>query len=161
VKIFCDMDGTLTDFVGQCNELLSFDIFKYQEDHGMESIWEHIEKFGVDFWTKIKWLPKGKELWEFVKPFNPVILSAIPSTEYAIYPEKGKNIWIDRELGKDVPRIICRRGEKVDNCHSGDILIDDYEKTIIEWKDKGGIGILHKDVDSTIKELKLVYDANK
>ena len=34
------------------------------------------------------------------------------------------------------------------------ILIDDLEKTIIEWREKGGIGIHHTSTSDTISQLK-------
>jgi hypothetical protein len=36
----------------------------------------------------------------------------------------------------------------------GKILIDDMEQTIREWRNAGGIGILHTSAADTIKELK-------
>lgn len=35
-----------------------------------------------------------------------------------------------------------------------DILIDDREKTIREWREKGGTGILHVSAEETLAELK-------
>jgi hypothetical protein len=34
------------------------------------------------------------------------------------------------------------------------ILIDDYEKNIAQWREAGGIGILHKNARETIKQLR-------
>jgi hypothetical protein len=44
--------------------------------------------------------------------------------------------------------------------HSGKreqaVLIDDYPKNIKEWTAKGGIGILHTNTSSTIRQLKKI-----
>ena len=54
-----------------------------------------------------------------------------------------------------VERICCfSRKEKQDYCKGPeDILIDDREKTIREWRDQGGTGILYVSPEKTLKEL--------
>jgi hypothetical protein len=39
----------------------------------------------------------------------------------------------------------------------GDVLIDDFDKNCIPWREHGGIAIHHKDFDTTKKELRKVY----
>lgn len=39
------------------------------------------------------------------------------------------------------------------HCRPGDILIDDRRSNIEEWRASGGLGILHKDYNSTITQL--------
>lgn len=154
IRIFCDMDGVLTNFVGRCQELLSIDIFKHQEKYGMESIWPYINKYGYKFWTQINWMPDGQKLWHYLRQFpNTVIITAIPSYKASRYPKQGKNAWIDANLGVSVFRRIGRRRDKVKDARFGYILIDDYEKTVQEWRERGGIGIVHKSADATIAQL--------
>ena len=46
------------------------------------------------------------------------------------------------------------RKEKQNYCTGEDcVLIDDRVKTIEEWKEAGGTGILHKDAETTLKKL--------
>lgn len=154
IRIFCDMDGVLTDFVGRCKELLSIDIFKHQEKYGMASIWPHINKHGIKFWTHISWMPDGRELWGYVKQFpNTVVITAVPAYKESRYPKNGKDIWIDQNLGVQVFRSIGRRKDKIKRCRFGYILIDDFEKTVQEWRDRGGIGIVHTSAQNTIAQL--------
>lgn len=155
--IFCDMDGVLTDFAGRCNELLDFDLFEEQEKHGMDCIWEPINKFGLDFWTGMPWVEGGKKLWDFVGTLPDVrILSAIPDPTLCPYALEGKEIWIKDNLGNHVDYTITRRSNKVDHCLPYRILIDDFPKTVKEWRDAGGLAILHnaKSVDFTLETLK-------
>ncbi len=43
--------------------------------------------------------------------------------------------------------------DKHQHCRSGDILIDDRRSNIEEWQSAGGMGILHKDIKSTLTQL--------
>ena len=77
-KIYCDMDGVLADFESGYEELTGVDLkgeFKKGDD-----FWDPIKVAGVGFWAGLKWMPDGQKLWDYLKPFNPVLLSA-PSRE--------------------------------------------------------------------------------
>jgi hypothetical protein len=50
--------------------------------------------------------------------------------------------------------LLYPRAQKQIFAAEGKILIDDMEQTIREWKNAGGIGILHTSAANTIKELK-------
>jgi len=43
------------------------------------------------------------------------------------------------------------------HCQPGDILIDDRRSNIEEWRNSGGIGILHKDYTDTINQLNVLF----
>jgi len=65
----------------------------------------------------------------------------------------GKHKWVKRELPGF--HLILRSPEhKKDFAAPNSILIDDREDNIDSWKKAGGIGILHKSANETIKELK-------
>ena len=49
---------------------------------------------------------------------------------------------------------IVQRREKKDFAKKDVILIDDHSKNIREWEAAGGTGVVHKNVNSTIKQLK-------
>lgn len=156
MTVFCDMDGVLTDFVGRCNELLDFDIFKAQEQYGMDCIWDPINKFGIGFWSGMSWIKGGKELWEVVSRFSNIkLLTAVPDHKLCPYATIGKKTWILNNIGSDIDYIITSRSRKVQHCTSDSILIDDFSKTVQEWNQAGGEAILHNsdDVASTIARL--------
>ncbi len=53
-----------------------------------------------------------------------------------------------------MPKVIFRRSyDKHEFSEPGALLIDNKQPTIDSWEDKGGIGILHKNADDTIKQL--------
>jgi hypothetical protein len=148
---FVDMDGVLTDFdLAWRNLGHKIDGQSFEDKYGSEAFWSEIKKSGIDFWENMSWTKDGKKLWNFVKKFNPTILSSPAKT----IPEskKGKQIWIERELGPDVKYIFTH--DKFKHAHPNAILIDDYEKKITPWVNADGIGILHTNTDETIKQLK-------
>jgi len=152
-KLYLDMDGVITDFMGRFKELFKVDVAAYETEHGVESIWKPINEHGVKFWANIPWTYDGHRLWRYVKKFDPIIISARPKLTLSKFVAPGKQIWLDKEVGKHVARHIGRRKDKIKLCQFGRVLIDDYEKTVIEWRERGGIGIVHKSADDTIRKL--------
>ena len=49
---------------------------------------------------------------------------------------------------------VCRKHKQNYCTGPEDILIDDREKTIREWRNLGGTGILHVSAEETLEELK-------
>lgn len=148
VKIYCDMDGVLTDFDGAYFELTGVDL---RGRHlNSVSFWEPISKAGVKFWSDMKWKEDGKELWNYIEKYKPKLLSA-PSRENS--SRVGKKLWVENNLpGVD---LILRSAEhKKDLAEPNAILIDDRPDNINGWIEKGGIGILHTSTSETIEVLK-------
>jgi len=148
-KIYVDMDGVIVDFDGGYEKLTGITT-KEADKKGPEFFWKPISKAGAKWWITLKWMPDGKQLWNYVKKYNPELLSA-PSREEA--SRLGKRVWVKREL-PGVKLILRSADKKQEFASSNSILIDDREKNIEQWKNAGGIGILHTDAASTIKQLK-------
>lgn len=158
-QIFCDMDGCLCDFEARFEHFtgLSPDEYraeiakKYGNNKVDEIFWNLIDKqIGVRFWRGIPWMPQGKQLWDYIKPYNPILLSS-PSWDDS--SRIGKSLWVKDHIPGT--KLIFRQAKnKSDFAEPNAILIDDREDTIILWKSKGGIGILFKNTDQTINELK-------
>ena len=89
-------------------------------------------------------------LFSYIKPFNPIILSA-PSQEES--SRIGKRVWKKNNL-PDAKMILTPAKFKQKYAGENKILIDDMERNIQQWRDKGGIGILHTSAVDTIKQLK-------
>jgi cytidyltransferase-like protein len=148
-KIYVDMDGVLVDFDGGYEKLTGMTT-RAADEKGPEFFWKPISKAGAKWWITLNWMPDGKQLWDYVKKYNPELLSA-PSREEA--SKLGKRVWVKRELPG--VKLILRSADKKQEFASPDsILIDDREKNIEQWKSAGGVGILHTDAASTIKKLK-------
>ena len=146
-KVYCDMDGVIVDFDKGYKELTgteaSFDTPK-------EEFWAPIQKAGAEFWIKLQWMPDGKQLWNYIKPYNPQLLSA-PSRDES--SKIGKFVWVKRNVPGT--KLILRSAErKQEFATPNSILIDDRADNIQRWKDAGGVGILHTSAADTIQQLK-------
>ena len=148
-KIYVDMDGVLVDFDGGYEKLTGMTT-RAADEKGPEFFWKPISKAGAKWWITLNWMPDGKQLWDYVKKYNPELLSA-PSREEA--SKMGKRVWVKREL-PGVKLILRSADKKQEFASPNSILIDDREKNIEQWKSAGGVGILHTDAASTIKKLK-------
>jgi hypothetical protein len=149
--IYCDMDGVLCDFDKRFMEFSNgIPPSEYESKFGKSAFWELISKKGVGFWVGIPWMPDGKQLWNYIKPYNPSLLSA-PSREES--SRLGKRLWVRNNIPGT--KLILRQAEqKQEFANPNAILIDDRTSNIQQWRDKGGIGILHTSADETIEQLK-------
>ena len=137
--VFCDLDGVLADFdQGIMNR------FKKRPDELKSGLmWGVINKSN-SFFKSLPWMPRGKELWEQIKQYDPIILTGIPRSASAA---EQKREWCARELGPDIHVITCLTSNKADYCLQNSILIDDRPDNIMKWNSKGGTFILY-DEDS-------------
>jgi len=147
--IYCDLDGVLVDFDLGYQELTG--ITSQQADaNGVEAFWSPLSKAGAKFWITLKWMSDGKQLWSYIKKYDPILLSA-PSREES--SRLGKRVWVKREL-PDVKLILKSASQKQQYASPTSILIDDRQKNIDQWNAAGGVGILHTSTANTIKQLK-------
>ena len=146
-KIYCDMDGVLADFESGYEELTGIDLRgEFQKG---DDFWDPISKAGVGFWAGLKWMPDGQELWDYLKPFNPVLLSA-PSREQS--SRIGKHVWVKHKI-PGTKLILRYASQKQELATPESILIDDRQVNIDQWEAAGGIGILHTSTANTIQQL--------
>lgn len=150
-QIYCDLDGVLADFDKRFEYFAGMSPSEYENAFGTKKFWELIdEKVGVRFWTGIPWMSDGKTLWDYIKPHNPILLSA-PSRNDA--SKIGKRLWVKRNM-PGTKLILASRENKQNYSDKSNILIDDRLDTIEEWQSRGGIGIHHTSAASTISQLK-------
>ena len=146
-KIYCDMDGVLADFESGYEELTGVDLRgEFQKG---EDFWDPISKAGVGFWAGLKWMPDGQKLWDYLKPFDPVLLSA-PSREDS--SRIGKHVWVKHKI-PGTKLILRYASQKQELATPESILIDDRQVNIDQWEAAGGIGILHTSTANTIQQL--------
>jgi hypothetical protein len=149
-KIFCDMDGVLCDFDRRFEQFGGMSPQEYESKKGVKEFWELIDnKIGVQFWSKMPWMPDGKQLWKHIEKYNPSLLSA-PSEEAS--SRYGKHLWVKENM-PGTKLILASREKKKNYSKKNRILIDDRQDTIQEWNAKGGIGILHISTENTINQL--------
>lgn len=160
-QIYQDLDGCLADFDARFehfsgmnpDEYMETAIRQFGEKIGKQRFWNLIDdQVGVRYWRGMGWMSEGQELWNYIKQFNPIILTAPSRNEVSII---GKKLWVQDNLGSNIPIEFRQAKQKVEFAGPNKILIDDKESTIMNWKNKGGIGLLYTgDTEDTIRELK-------
>ena len=153
------MDGVLVNWNGGVERLLGMPIEKVLEQYpDKQDRYGRIVAKDPDFYQNLEWLPEGKRLWEYLQPLHPALLTA-----YSRYVPRGaelKRSWALRELGLPAERVFAymnkweKKGHAVNRDGSPNVLIDDEPNNIEEWREAGGIGILHTGVDETVVELR-------
>ena len=159
-KVYFDMDGVLADFDKGVQELCAMKPNPLQEDDPkyQKKMFEAIAR--VDhFFAKLEPIPGMPELFDDVLEVygkNLEILTSIPDPKYGIkHAEEDKKKWVKKYLGKGIKvNVVSSRKEKLEFVKGrGYVLIDDYQKTVVEWNKAGGTGILFKDPVSTELEM--------
>ena len=159
-KIYLDMDGVLADFERGVRELCNFEAEKTQDEDPVkdELMWNEVKKID-HFYSKLEPLPGAKELFDLIYgTFGDKceILTGIPKARRGIkHSAEDKVEWVRRFLSPTVKINTVYKAEKKNFVEGeGSILIDDLESTIIEWRNRGGTGILHTDPESSVAQLK-------
>lgn len=153
-KIYCDMDGVLTDFESRFEHFSGMHPQEYEKAHGIPAFWNLIDvKIGVRFWVGMNWMPQGQRLWDFISPYKPDLLTS-PSRDNA--SRLGKQLWAKNNLSPKPKVIMAYSKDKQRYANENSILIDDKKSNINEWAAKGGIAIRCKDgnVDHVLEQLK-------
>jgi Zn-dependent peptidase ImmA (M78 family) len=158
LKIYCDMDGVLCDFDKRFEHFYNVSPLEYRKKYtpnkANEYLTEAVDKVGIQFWTKMPWMPGGKQLWDKISPYNPNIVTSPGNFKFAM---EGKKIWIKENLSPAPKNVFFAKSgnkqlvisDKPESEIKNSILIDDYFQNIAPWKELGGIGITHKSFDGT------------
>ncbi len=173
VKIYCDLDGVLVDFKKGFFKMTGVTTKSLQDacdDNFMNFFHRNINEKSVcevEFWSNLDWMEDGRELWDFIKIYQPEIITA-PSynpshpeeVRYCIKHNKsmqGKTKWVERlDFVNDLHfKEAMKKSELAD---AGRILIDDRLDIIESWRKKNGIGIHHINTEKTISELQTVFN---
>ena len=172
---YCDLDGVLTDFENHIirqipqdlspnpswSSLPSFESIDKLRHHLGNNWYKMTASLPQSFWEYMPWLPDGKLLWDFLGRYPRIILTTPANSRFS---RLGKLRWIERELGCDIPKIIQPNKDRYvkqnlevppiflrKNLRK--ILIDDLDKNVDLWIAQGGIAILHKNAEATIKKI--------
>lgn len=161
-EVLVDFDSVATKIFPQFHEMNDFfykgtgSILKY--NRLLAKLVFEIKQV-PDFWVDLPWTKDGKDLWQFVKnnikKENIAILTAPLTDDPRCKDQKWQ--WVQDNL-KTISQdhFICETNKSdFVNKFPGkyQILIDDRPKNINKWKEKGGIGILHKSAEESIQEL--------
>jgi len=153
--IYVDLDGVLADLESHIENIIGHPLRTAPNGdwENADDIWKQLREMGEPDFSKLELLPDAMTLWDYVKKYNPNVLTA---TGHPVEKnDKEKRQWVKDNLTgyNDVFTVVASRN-KSKWAWPDAILIDDREKSIEPWREKGGIGILHTSADATIAELK-------
>ena len=149
-KIFSDMDGVITDFNNRYKNYAGMMPAEYEKKFGKDKFWELADKEGVAFWVGMPWMEDGKTYWDYIKKYDVELLS---SPSRSATSRLGKRLWVRNNL-PGIKLTLAQAYNKQNYAAPNHILIDDRESNIEQWRNKGGIGILHTSASDTIQQLK-------
>jgi hypothetical protein len=149
-KIFSDMDGVITDFNNRYKKYAGMMPAEYEKKFGKDKFWELADAEGVAFWVGMPWMEDGKTYWDYIKKYDVELLSSPSRSETS---RLGKRLWVRNNL-PGIKLTLAQAANKQNYAAPNHILIDDRESNIEQWRDKGGIGILHTSAADTIRQLK-------
>jgi hypothetical protein len=96
---------------------------------------------------ELNWNDDGKELWDYIKKYDVIILSNDSNVN-------NKINFINANLPERKTYIFKNKDEKQFYARFNTILIDNREQTIENWIEAGGYGIVHHNTKTTIDHLK-------
>jgi hypothetical protein len=150
-EIYSDMDGVLTDFDAQFMKASDgIPPSEYEKNFGKSGFWELIDGKGVGFWVGMPWMSDGKIYWDYIKKYNPILLSSPSRSQTS---RLGKRLWVKNNM-PGVKLILAQAKDKQNYAQKDRILIDDRPSNIDQWRASGGVGILHISASDTIRQLK-------
>lgn len=153
-KLYVDLDGVMANLEKFVFELTDHWLTDNDEVDG--DAWEQFHALHADnkhTYSVFEMMPDAQELWDYVRPYKPTILTATgPDYEYAT---REKTIWVKNNLPGHGDIITVRRSaEKANHATPTSILIDDRMVSIGPWTKRGGIGIRHTSASDTITQLR-------
>lgn len=159
-KLYLDMDGVIVDWDGQFKKISNgVSANDYEKTHGATGRFELSQNASPDFYATMQWLPDGKQLYNFVKQYDSEILShAETSGGDDNRVVDGKRTWLKNNNVDIKANLVPHREDKAKYANKNAILIDDREDNVKEFIDAGGIGVLHKNTEDTIQQLKKIME---
>lgn len=134
--IFCDLDGVLADFEQGVQNKFK----KPSSSINPPLMWGVINK-SKSFFETLPFMKRGKELWDSIKMYDPIILTGVPPGSATGAEQKRR--WCAVNLGQHIKVITCATKDKPKYCLPESILIDDRTDNLNAWNSKGGKFILY------------------
>ena len=164
-ELFVDLDGVLADFSRGMTKILrvvhggdeTHIEGEYEKNHEYRRrMWRTVEIYqrqGGELWYGLELMEDAMVLWEYIRRYEPQILSATGGAQFNAAPQKHR--WVAEKLGEHVVVNLTEKAAlKSRHAAPHRILIDDKTKALNPWEEQGGIGILHTSAERTIQALK-------
>lgn len=171
-KIYVDLDGVLSDFMGAIKEFYAIHDFTFpngewnwvpelckQRNMSQNDFWENLTH---QFWAQMPWTSDGREIINHLASkvgFKNICVLSSPANAISAY---GKMTWIKRE----VPELhklgnFCLNRNKGFIAHHNTILVDDGDHNITLFEKAGGKGLLYPrqwNSDWHLAETEIAFD---
>ena len=154
-RVFIDMDGVLTDFVGGVSQMIGMPMTNDDKGHS------EYDKRKQELTDKrlFRNLPPMPDMWELIGylkhtglPLEILTAAGYINRELGVW---DKNEWVKQFVDPTIVTTCVYSGsEKAVFAKKGHVLIDDRQKNVDCWVAAGGIGIVHKTARDTISEMK-------
>lgn len=151
-----DMDGVLCDFTKRYKELYRMEPREAEKKKEFNKFFD--EFIATEQFATLDLMPGAMEGLEFLRKHLTVPTQILSSTaNEARYDaiSRQKLIWLNTHNITFTPNFVPGKKLKWKFAAPDKIIIDDTESVIDDWKKAGGIGILHKDWETTLAILKL------
>lgn len=155
--IYLDMDGVISDFMSKYQEVNG----SWKRDHeGRASTgWQNFCEGG--YFAELDPWPGGTLLMSFLDSIRsdvPVeILTSTGGAQFHDQVRADKIRWCERQGIPYKVNAVPGRWTKRDWATPTALLIDDTEDVIEQWREAGGIGILHVTLEQTMVELSELF----
>ena len=154
--IYCDLDGVMSNLDKHVREVTGKTFAQLRQSgkgDGFSQFVKGERKKGNTVFDVLDPMPDALVLWNYIKKYNPDILTA---TGYPEKPAQAEKIrWVEKHLsGYDNIYTVVSGKDKHKFAAPNHILIDDRPHSIDPWREAGGIGIQHTSAADTIAQLK-------
>lgn len=151
-RLYLDCDGVLADFDAGVQRLLGTAPQDFKDRHGKAEFWSRLA-LAPDFYALLPEMPDARELFDAVKHLDPVILTGLPSGDWAA-PQKVR--WAAEHFpGTRIITVLAV--DKRTHCAEGDVLVDDKLEHRHLWERAGGVFIQHRGAKETLRELSAYF----
>lgn len=154
--IFVDMDGVLCDFDKRYTEIFKMTPFEVRNDRVNKLYSQHWHQFvdGMNF-SSLDWFEGGEKLFKYLNSLKEqkCILSSSGGFDRHSEVQAQKFSWLALHNIKWPAVVVPGRRFKSGFASSSSFIIDDTPDVSASFIEKGGHGIVHKNVDETIAKL--------
>lgn len=149
-QCWIDSDGVLKDFDRHVLEFTG----KYPDQQPDDEMWALLNSCPNEFWPTMPMMYGAMELWEFLQPKKPIILTGCHKDLYEEIAAH-KVATAKRDFGEDVNIVTClSRNKPLHMKNPGDILIDDMSRNTRRWIKAGGRAVHYRTHEQGMSDLK-------
>jgi 5'(3')-deoxyribonucleotidase len=157
--LYLDMDGVVADFDEYAARTLGV---PPSEGIYPDDVWQKLAE-NKRIYRELNKTPYADRLVKeckdlaATKGYNFIFLTAVPKGNDIPWAFFDKVLWVQKHYAFTPVHFGPFSKDKWQHCNAGDILIDDRQSNIDEWRAAGGIAIHHVSLDSTLYELSRLY----